>query len=70
VSSWLIVGGSIWSRSASRQITASIAPAAESVWPSIDLVDEIGGHTSPNSWCIASASIRSFSGVEVPCALT
>ena len=61
-----MVGGRIWPRSANMQIAASIAPAAERVCPSIDLVDEIGGQTSPNTWCMAIASIRSFSGVDVP----
>ena len=54
----------------SRLNTASIAPAAESVWPIIDLLEEIGGGASPNTARMPSVSILSFSGVPVPCALT
>ena len=51
--------------------TASIAPAALSVWPIIDLFDEIGSRAarSPNTVETPSHSILSFSGVPVPCAL-
>ncbi len=55
-----------------QEITASTAPAAVSVWPIIDLLDEIGTPRirSPRTAEQPSASILSFSGVPVPCALT
>src|SRR5215470_5649086 len=37
----LIVGGTTWSRIASRQKIASTVPAAPSIWPIEDLVDDI-----------------------------
>jgi hypothetical protein len=43
---------------------------AESVWPIMDLLEEIGGGASPNTARMPRASILSFSGVPVPCALT
>ena len=56
----------------SSDTTASTAPAAVSVWPIIDLLDEIGTSRmrSPNTAMQPIASILSFSGVEVPWALT
>ena len=53
-------------------MTASTAPAADSVCPIIDLFDEIGSvfMRSPNTAEVLIASILSFSGVLVPCALT
>ena len=47
------------------------APAAQPVWPTIDLFDEIGNRAmrSPNTAVQLMASILSFSGVEVPWAL-
>ena len=53
-------------------ITASTAPAAVSVWPIIDLFDEIGTAfmRSPNTAMQPIDSILSFSGVPVPWALT
>ena len=58
-------------RMVSRLNTASIVPAAVSVWPIIDLLEEIGMDParSPNTVETASHSMRSFSGVEVPWAL-
>ena len=52
--------------------TASTAPAAVSVWPIIDLLDEIGidAARSPNTADAPTHSILSFSGVPVPWALT
>ena len=52
--------------------TASTAPAAPSRWPIADLVDEIGIRcaSSPSATLSASVSLRSLSGVEVPCAFT
>ena len=48
-----------------------MAPAADSVWPIIDLLDEIGIWLmrSPKTVDSDICSILSFSGVEVPCAL-
>ncbi len=37
-----MVGGMRWCSSVSSENTASTAPAADSVWPIIDLLDEIG----------------------------
>ena len=46
-----MVGGMRWCSSVSRLNTDSTAPAAESVWPIIDLFDEIGMRVarSPNT---------------------
>ena len=46
-------------------------PAADSVWPIIDLLEETGirAARSPNSAAIPIHSILSFSGVPVPCGL-
>ena len=51
--------------------TASTAPAAVSVWPIIDLLDETGifASLSPKTVDMERYSILSFSGVEVPWAL-
>jgi hypothetical protein len=51
---------------------ASTAPAADSVWPIIDLLEEIGMSRmrSPKTADSDMCSILSFSGVEVPWALT
>ena len=51
--------------------TASTAPAAVSVWPIIDLFDEIGTELmrSPSTAMQPIDSILSFSGVPVPCGL-
>jgi len=59
------------SRMVISEKAASIAPAAESVWPIIDLFDETGMRLmrSPNTVESDRCSILSFSGVEVPCAL-
>ena len=59
-------------RSASTVAIASTAPAAPSRWPIADFVDETGTRCarSPSAALIASVSARSFSGVEVPWALT
>ena len=51
---------------------SSIAPAAAMAWPVIDFVELTGipGAASPSALCSATVSARSFSSVEVPCALT
>ena len=56
---------------ASTDTTASIAPAAPSVWPIIDLVELTGrvAARSPNTVLIARVSIGSLAGVAVPWAL-
>ena len=40
------------------------------MWPVTPLVDVTGGGASPNTLRMASASVASLSGVDVPCALT
>ena len=67
-----MVGGMTPSRMVISENAASIAPAADSVWPIIDLFDEIGivRMRSPNTVDSDRCSILSFSGVEVPWALT
>src|SRR5262249_37576166 len=62
-------GGTASSRIASRQATASAAPAAPIMCPVTPFVDVTGGADSPNTLRIASASAASLSGVDVPCAL-
>ena len=50
----------------------SIAPAAPSMWPVMDLVDETGTRlaaSSPRASLMAAVSAASLSGVEVPWAL-
>ena len=66
-----MVGGMRWCSSVIRVTTASIAPAADRVWPIIDLFDEIGIFLirSPNTVVTHWNYILSFSGVPVPCAL-
>jgi hypothetical protein len=66
-----MVGGNLPFCMVSSVNAASTAPAAESVWPTIDLFDDIGilAARSPNTACAPSASILSFSGVPVPCGL-
>jgi hypothetical protein len=51
--------------------TASTVPAAESVCPIIDLLEEIGidRARSPKTEDTPRYSILSFSGVPVPCGL-
>jgi hypothetical protein len=68
----LIVGGMTPFCMVSSENAASIAPAADSVWPIIDLLDETGIDRvrGPNTVESDRCSILSFSGVEVPCALT
>jgi hypothetical protein len=53
------------------RITASTAPAADRVWPIIDLLDDIGTDParSPSTAVTQMHSILSFSGVPVPWAL-
>src|SRR5262249_41072606 len=67
----LMVGGIRWCSRVSSENTASTAPAAEMVWPTIDLFEDTGIclASSPNTAEIARYSILSFSGVAVPCAL-
>jgi len=67
-----MVGGMTPSRMVISEKAASIAPAAESVWPIMDLLEEIGIDRirSPNTVDSDRCSILSFSGVEVPWALT
>ena len=64
-------GGIRWCSSVSNENTASTAPAADSVWPTIDLLEETGTRPvcSPNTEEMPRYSILSFSGVPVPCAL-
>ena len=67
-----MVGGRKFSCSASVQITASVAPAAPSMCPVIDLVEETGilyARSSPNTSFRTRVSDASPTGVEVPCAL-
>ena len=66
----LAVGGSRSCTSARIVATASRLPAAAIVWPIIDLVELTSTPPSPNTRAIAWASMRSFCGVAVPCALT
>ena len=56
---------------AMAQTAASIAPAAPSMWPVIDFVDDTATPLawSPSTPLMAALSAASFSGVEVPCAL-
>ena len=51
-------------------MTASAAPAPAIMCPVTPLVEVTGGAASPNTLRIASASVASLSGVDVPCALT
>lgn len=46
-----------------------MAPAAPRAWPVVLFVDVTGGLGAPKTLVMASASARSLSGVEVPCAL-
>src|SRR5262249_42660484 len=64
-------GGGIkpWCR-ARMLATASRLPAAAIVCPTSDLVELIGTLPAPSTRAIASASVRSFWRVPVPCALT
>ena len=66
-----MVGGIVPLAMVMKEITASTAPAAVSVWPIIDLFEEIGrlAMRSPKTAAQLIASILSFSGVEVPWAL-
>ncbi len=66
------VGGSTPSRNASAVAISSNAPPAVMQWPIIDLVDETGMRSSarPNTSRSATVSVRSFSRVPVPWALT
>src|SRR5690606_16557066 len=61
--------GSSRCRSASRQTTASSAPAAPSAWPCAPLV-ELTGTASPKTACTAASSAASLLGVAVPCRFT
>src|SRR3954466_2368346 len=63
-----MVGGIRWYSSVSSENTASTAPAAEIVCPTIDLFDDTGilGRWSPNTTAGVLYSILSFSGVAVP----
>ena len=66
------VGGRKPRASDSTEATASMAPAAPSVWPTIDLMLDTGtvGARAPRTLLIASVSAASLCGVPVPCALT
>jgi hypothetical protein len=68
----LIVGGRMPSSIVLIENVASMAPAAVSVWPIIDLFELTGTRfmRSPNTASSDIASILSFSGVPVPWALT
>lgn len=62
----LAVGGR---KSCSRALQQAIAPkpeAAPMVWPSIDLMELIGGMRSPNTSRAAATSVASLVGVPVP----
>ena len=52
--------------------TASIAPAEQRQWPSMDLMDETGiaYARAPSARLIAAVSAESFCGVAVPWAFT
>ena len=67
----LIVGGAIWSRIASTENAASMAPAAPSRCPVADLVELMVALAAalPSRRSTAPSSISSPSGVEVPWAL-
>ena len=54
----------------STTATASMAPAAPRACPVIPLVEVTRGPSAPKISAIATASAMSFSGVEVPWALT
>ena len=49
--------------------TASTAPAAPRAWPVTPFVEVTRGPGVPKTLTMASASLASFSGVEVPWAL-
>ena len=58
---------------ASAQTAASTAPAAPSMWPVIDFVEDTATRcatSSPSAALSAAVSAASFSGVEVPWAFT
>src|ERR1700728_294218 len=66
----LAVGGIIWCRRASRQITASSAGVAPRQWPVTGFV-ELQGTVAvrwPSTLLTACASAASFIFVPVPCA--
>ena len=52
-------------------MTASTAPAAPIMWPSIDFVEETASRSAcaPKTLRIARVSMPSFIAVLVPCAL-
>lgn len=56
---------------ASAEAMASTAPAAPNMWPVMDFVELMTTSyaCSPNAFLMASVSLRSLSGVLVPCAL-
>ena len=58
------------SRMAPIAANALITPAAPIVWPTIDLVELMATLCAwpPNAALIARVSVRSLSGVLVPCA--
>jgi hypothetical protein len=66
-----MVGGMRPRSRASSVNTASTAPAADNVCPTIDLFEDIGMllARSPNTAITPIHSILSFSGVPVPCGL-
>jgi hypothetical protein len=67
------VGGTTPRSIASAHTAPSTAPAAPSMWPVIDFVEEIAMRcaiSSPSTVLIATVSLASFNGVEVPCAFT
>ena len=58
---------------ASAQTAPSTAPAAPSMWPVIDFVEDTATRcaiSSPSTALIATVSLASFNCVEVPCAFT
>ena len=67
-----IVGGMTPSRTTNELTTNSNAPAAPSMWPVADLVELtlMVLAQSPNTALMARVSLKSFAGVDVPCAFT
>lgn len=62
-----MVGGMNFSVMARAQAAEARALAAPMVWPSIDLMEMVGGGCA-NTWRMAPASVTSLALVPVPCA--
>src|SRR5262249_14402838 len=67
-----VVGGTMPVAIVRTVATASIAPAEQRQWPSMDLMDETGisRARAPSARLMAAVSAESFCGVAVPCAFT